>query len=230
MGCRRFKGEAFYDDLTGETHLPEELEELVFAFDGEALAIHLDDDNAAAFRAAMAPFVSAARPTSKSKVLGTLPRRKRHLTVVPDPPPEQSERPLIADQERLAMDRLCDHGQNEPDESGQNAPETEKGESAGALSEAKGLLVPESPSKPLDFSSPVEPRPALSLAPPAPVTPIPAPWGEFAPDGNDDKRSRIFKTRKWATEMGYPLNETLTPEMFTKWEEWYRDERWRNLE
>jgi hypothetical protein len=159
----------------------------------------------------MAPFVKAARPTSKAKVLGTLPKRPRHLTVVPPLPPEESE--------------------SEPEESGQNAPETHKGESVDALSEPEGLLVPESPPKPLDSvpgSQAV--RPALSLAPPAGRTPAPPEWAEFAPARGDDMQSRVFKTRKWATAMGCPANKTLGPKMFAKWEEWYREERWNNIE
>lgn len=231
MGCRRYKGERYFDDLTEETHLPEELEEMPFVFDGQALVIDLSDDNAAAFRAAMAPFVDAARPTSKAKVLGTLPKRERHLKVVPPLPAEEKE--------------------NEPEEEQPEGPSPHKGESTDALSEPDGLLVPESPAKPLDSVPPVEPsfegregdpskavsdlrsltaRPALSLAPPVPTEPIPAPWAEFTPARGDDKQSRVFKTRKWATEMGTPLNETLTPKQFAAWEAWYRDERWRNLQ
>lgn len=212
MGCRKFKGEAFFDDLTGETHLPEELEELVFVVDGQALAIHLDDDNAAKFRAAMAPFVSAARPTSKAKVLATLPKRKRHLTVVPDPPREGSE--------------------SEPQEESQEGPSPHKGEESQSLSEPEGLSVPDSPAGPLDSAPGSPARPTLALAPPLTerrVEAIPAEWAAHAPSAKDDKPTRVAKARKWATLLGGSANETLTPAVFAKWEEFYQRAAWRNI-
>ncbi|MGK9149482.1 Lsr2 family protein [Plantibacter flavus] len=49
------------DDITGEP-LDDRGESLVFVFDGSAYEIDLSADNAAAFREAVAPYVSAARP------------------------------------------------------------------------------------------------------------------------------------------------------------------------
>jgi len=206
MGCRKYRGEAFFDDLTGETHLPEELEEMAFAFDGQALIIDLSDENAAAFREAMAPFVRAARPASKSKVLATLPKRERRLKAVPDvpvSPPTESA--------------------SEPESEPQDAPISPKGEEFEPLSEPEGNQVPEAPSDASDSSFS---RPALTVVPVS----TPDDWAPWAPTPRDDKPERVRKARNWLTAQGRGQHEVLTPKIFAEWEEFYQRQKWRDLE
>jgi len=210
MGCRKYKGEAFFDDLTGETHLAEELERMVFVFDGQAYEIDLTDENAEDFRAFMARYTGAARTTSKAKVLATLPKKQRHLSVVPSPAPE-------------------------PAGSEQDAPETPKGQSVETPEEPKGTDIRETPSDVSD-SVPVPevrpqapaPRPALSVVPPPPQR-MPNVWAPHAPHTSDDKGTRVRKVRAWATLMGTPSEQLLTPDMFQQWEKFYREQGWLNL-
>jgi len=210
MGCRKYKGRQYWDDLTGETHLPEELEEMAFAFDGQALVIDLSDENATAFREAMAPFVRAARPASKSKVLATLPKRERHLKAVPDvpvSPPAESA--------------------SEPESEPQNAPISEKGQSVEPRTEPEGTRVPDEPSDAsnLGFGPQVREANEARQAPER----TPEEWAPHAPASNDDQPARVAKTRAWATLMGTPPEQPLTKMMFRAWEEFYRRQGWRNL-
>lgn len=202
MGCRKIRVEEYYDDLTGEVHLLEALEEMVFVFDGVALAVHLNDENAAAFRAAMAPFVEAARQTSKAKVMSTLPKKPRHLRAVPDV--------------------------TEPVEAPPETPFPGKGEESQPLSEPEVPEVPGQAPDVSDFSSPNAPsRPSLSVVP-TPRTSIPPEWAKYAPSARDDQPTRIFKCRQWATAMGTPAHETLNGVVFETWETFYREQRWVN--
>lgn len=205
MGCRKYKGEAYFDDLTGQTHLPEDLEEMPFVFDGEAYVIDLTDENAAAFRAAMMPFVRAARRTTKSKILASLPKRKRHLKAVPSPSPQESE--------------------TEPEKTAQNGTVSQKGQEVEARSGAEGSPAAEAPSGPLDSSgAELSPRPALSLA-------APPEWAAFAPHRSDDAGDRRLKARQWAAALGMDLpGNMVTPQILEQWEVFYRQGRWINIQ
>lgn len=207
MGCRTFKGRQWTDDLDGQTHLPEELEEIVFVFDGQAKVIHLNRENAAAFRASMSPYVVAAQPATKSRVLSTLPRKTRHLSIVP---PSPSVVP-------------------EPEEESQNSPISQKGEAVEALSEPEGTRVPETPSKPLDSSPPDEPAKTVSSVAPLPEWTTPQAWAQHAPNQNDDQLTKVRKVRAWATALAVPTEQTLIPEMFQQYDKFYREQGWLNL-
>lgn len=205
MGCRKYKGHQYFDDLTGQTHLPEELESFAFVFDGEALEIDLTDENAAAFREAMAPFVKAARRTTKSRVMATLPRRKRHLHAVPDVPPSP-----------------------EPLQAPENAPSEEKGDDAEALPDSEGTQVPEEAPSALNSSAPEPaPRPALSIVSRPPMEPIPEQWVAYKPERRDDMADRRLKARQWAGAMAMQLPDNkVTDEILKRWEGFYRERRW----
>lgn len=208
MGCRKFKGRQWLDDLDGQTYLPEDLEEIVFVLDGEAKVIHLNRANADAFREAMSPYVDAAQPTTKSKVLSTLPRKKRHLSIVPS---TQSD--------------------SEPREEAQNSPVPHKGEAVEALSEPGGTRVPEAPSKPSDFSPLEEPAKAvLSVVRPPKPEPVPEAWAPYAPELRDDKADKMLKARQWAGQMAMELPDNMvTPEVLIRWKGFYKERRWLNI-
>lgn len=219
MGCRKFKGRQWLDDLDGQTYLPEDLEEIVFVLDGEAKVIHLNRANADAFREAMGPYVDAAQPTTKSKVLSTLPRKKRHLSIVPSVEDREGESSrAVSDLRSLTTTPVENDVQAEPE----NTSFPHKGEAVEALPEPEGTRVPEAPSKPSDSS------PVLSVVRDDNEDKR-KPWLPMAPHSKDDQQAKVFKVRKWATAMGLPPQKPLTPEMFERWEAFYITQGWLNL-
>lgn len=226
MGCRKFQGRQWTDDLDGQTHLPEELEEIVFVFDGQAKVIHLNRENAAAFRASMSPYSEAAQPTTKSRVLSTLPRKSRHLSIVPPSPSVDSEPEGDLGDSLLSDDRRSDP---RTQEESQNSPISQKGEAVEALSEPEGTRVPETPSKPLDSRPPDEPAKTVSSVAPLPEWTTPQAWAQHAPNQNDDQLTKVRKVRAWATALAVPTEQTLIPEMFQQYDKFYREQGWLNL-
>lgn len=206
MGCEKIQIVQYYDDLTRKVRLPEELEEFAFVFDGQALVLHVDDENAAAFRAAMAPFVEAAQPTTKAKVLATLPkgraRKRDHLKVVPDVEVAATEPP--------------------------NAPETHQGEESETVSAPEVPQVPEATPEPSDSrpSSEAQPRPKLAMVPDRRPR-IPAVWAQSAPSTTDQKADQMLKARAWAGDVGRDLpGGMVTAQVLSDWSAWYTEQRW----
>lgn len=229
MGCRKFKGRQWIDDLSEQTHLPEELEEIVFVFDGQAKVIHLNRENAAAFRASMSPYSEAAQPTTKSKVLSTLPRKPRHLSIVPPSPSVDSETPHEAQNSPETQWITDRRSGSDCEDSTLEGRFPQKGEAVEALSELEGTRVPETPSKPLDSRSPDEPAKTVSSVAPLPEWTTPQAWAQHAPNQNDDQLTKVRKVRAWATALAVPTEQTLIPEMFQQYDKFYREQGWLNL-
>lgn len=228
MGCRKFKGEAYFDDLSDEPRLPEELERVVFVFDGEALELDLDDDNAAMFRQAMSPFVRAARKTSKAAVLATLPRKRRHLTVVPSP--------AVMPVSEETAPQGAPFPQTDPD-SGSGCEDSTlegrfplEGNDTDGLTGSEGPPVPETSPDVSESRVPEPAKPALSLVPDEKTKRAWDQWAAFAPEARDDKADRMLKARQWAGALLVELPDgKVTPEILVQWEEFYRERRWARL-
>lgn len=230
MGCRKVK--QWSCDLSGDDCLPEDLEGFAFVFDGVAYSIDLSDEHAAAFRQAMAPYVQAARKAATAEVLRTIPRRPRHLRVVPAPPQEETPDPETVVDPVISPEIIVPDG-----------PKTLQGEESQALSEGPGLPLPEASSEPANSPGVPTPgpvralpdrprRPALSVVPPqADPIAVPAEWARYAPLASDSPPEVIAKARGWATiRLGYTANEPLTSEVRRQHLDFYAGADWLLLE